>query len=445
MPPRKAQNKRPAADAEDNQPASKSARTGNAEEQGECSQGPRGSRQRRIPKGPKGESMMPQFIPSECVEAKVIENLPMPSRWVAAVDAIPDRSMTLNSRKWWEDHGPWLEAHKAGLKLPAAKWKMREEAMKQNGTVPDDEGNDDWDFICLPIPSSERKEEDEESVDSSLVDEEEESGKKDKEGEKDGEEEGEDKKPYGKLASLHPDWPWYFTMRAHDRLTWWQVEALKRDQDDFDLHIYNDFTAYGMHELMENIFLQFNSVFKAKASYRDFWPEVEGLALILRSVCDDPAKCEAISEMVGYLTLATIDALKKQDVFKPDSEIKNLGLVLFMLVRWGREQIDCEFSEECCSWIYKVIDLAEEADIELTAPHDFDKHYDEIIDNREKRAKDMKRCNNVNWGTKLKAYGNKHGDGPTRIGGQHYDITEMPKAQRDRHSFKPDGGWDIMI
>lgn len=106
--------------------------------------------------------------------------------------------------------------------------------------------------------------------------------------------------------------------------------------------------------------------------------------------------------MVGYLTLVTIDALKKQDVFKPDSEIKNLGLVLFMLVRWGREQIDYEFSEECCSWIYKVIGLAEEADIELTTPHDFDKHYDEIVDNRENRAKDMKRWNNVNWGTKVR-------------------------------------------
>src|SRR5690242_3715995 len=114
---------------------------------------------------------------------------------------------------------------------------MREEAMKQDGTVPDDEGNDDWDFVCFPIPSSERKQEDEESVDSSLVDEEEESRKKDKGGEKDGEEKGEDKKPYGKLASLHPDWPWSFTMRADDRLTWWQIEALKHDQDDFDLHI----------------------------------------------------------------------------------------------------------------------------------------------------------------------------------------------------------------
>lgn len=105
--------------------------------------------------------------------------------------------------------------------------------------------------------------------------------------------------------------------------------------------------------------------------------------------------------MVGYLVLSTIDALKKQDVFKPDSEIKNLGLVLFMLIRWGREQIDYEFEEECCSWIYKVIDLAEEANIKLVAPHNFDQDYKEIMDNREDRAKRMKRWDKVNWGTKV--------------------------------------------
>jgi hypothetical protein len=55
-------------------------------------------------------------------------------------------------------------------------------------------------------------------------------------------------------------------------------------------------------------------------------------------VCDDPEKCESISEMVGYLTLATIDTLKKQDVFKPDSDVRNLGTVFFMLIRWGRDQ-----------------------------------------------------------------------------------------------------------
>lgn len=45
---------------------------------------------------------------------------------------------------------------------------------------------------------------------------------------------------------------------------------------------------------------------------------------------------------------------------------------------------------------------------------------------------------------KLKAYGNKHGDGLTRIGGQDYDITKIPRALRDRHSFKYNTIDDIM-
>lgn len=53
--------------------------------------------------------MMPQFMPRECAESKAIEAIPMPSRWIAAIDATPGREMTLGSRKWWDDHGrPWF-------------------------------------------------------------------------------------------------------------------------------------------------------------------------------------------------------------------------------------------------------------------------------------------------------------------------------------------------
>ncbi|EXL92819.1 hypothetical protein NOF04DRAFT_14545 [Fusarium oxysporum II5] len=32
---------------------------------------------------------------------------------------------------------------------------MTDEAMKQDDSVPNDEGADDWDFMCLPIPADE--------------------------------------------------------------------------------------------------------------------------------------------------------------------------------------------------------------------------------------------------------------------------------------------------
>ncbi|KAF5717078.1 amine oxidase flavin-containing protein [Fusarium globosum] len=96
------QNKRSHEGAENGQPASKSARTNDAPaaEQGESSQAPRGSRKRHIPRGPKGEAMMPRFMPRECAESKAIEAIPMPTRWIAAIDATPGREMTLGSRRW---------------------------------------------------------------------------------------------------------------------------------------------------------------------------------------------------------------------------------------------------------------------------------------------------------------------------------------------------------
>ncbi|KAK2674626.1 hypothetical protein RAB80_009610 [Fusarium oxysporum f. sp. vasinfectum] len=69
-----------------------------------------------------------------------------------SLDETPDYEITFRSRRWWEDHDPWLDAYKEALKTSDEGWKMRDEAMKQDDSVPDDEGADDWDFMCLPIP-----------------------------------------------------------------------------------------------------------------------------------------------------------------------------------------------------------------------------------------------------------------------------------------------------
>ncbi|KAF4340118.1 nucleoside-diphosphate-sugar epimerase [Fusarium beomiforme] len=71
-----------------------------------------------------------------------------------------------------------------------------------------------------------------------------------------------EKKPYDKLASLHPDWPWFFTVRGADRHMWWEQECLERSPDDFDLYIYNNFGCSGGLEMFETIIFRFNSVFK---------------------------------------------------------------------------------------------------------------------------------------------------------------------------------------
>lgn len=321
MPPKstKAGQKRArgkSAASESGPPAKKPATAREAEVTGaQASTSNAASPIRRIPKGPNGETLMPQIMPVECHE--IITKIPMPGSWVRGIDATPGREVSLGSRPWWDVHGPWLEANKTKLKLSAANWKMRETA-QDHDPLEEDEGNDDWDFVCVARPRAERiRDEDDEEDDEDEDDEDDDDEEGEDESECDDEDEDngnyEQKKaaakakmfkklgPVGKLASLHPEHVWAFSMLGQDRGEWWAQETLKRDQDSFDMHIYNDFTWYGQLEVMENIvrhmdgvheglaltrgvpqFQQFAKVLKRKnASYKEVWPELEGLAFVL--------------------------------------------------------------------------------------------------------------------------------------------------------------------
>ncbi|KAF5559831.1 nucleoside-diphosphate-sugar epimerase [Fusarium napiforme] len=308
---------------------------------------------------------------------------------------------------WREDNGPWLDTYKEALDIPDKGWKMREEVMKQDDNVPDDEGADDWDVICMPIPGDEEN----------------------------------DKTPSGKLASLHPNWPWVFTMRGVDRFKWWRQECRKR------FHGFNLISPYGALEAFENMIAHFDSVFQPNCNYRDFWPEVEGLALTLLhdlhvfNITGLYDSRHARDEIVGSLVLATIDALKRQDVFKPNSEIRNLGSVLLAFIHW-RLDIFCSsivffnIYEESSSWICKVVDLAEEADIELSAPYHFDIDYRKLKNLRGIPTGWRDKWENVDWQSRLRDY--KHEKGSDILGGHEFDITKMTEVERRDNMMQKD-------
>jgi hypothetical protein len=62
----------------------------------------------------------------------------------------------------------------------------------------------------------------------------------------------EARKYCGKPASQFPEWPWIFSRAADHMHSQQQLEAQKRDQDLFGMHIYNDWTGYGLQEVVEN-------------------------------------------------------------------------------------------------------------------------------------------------------------------------------------------------
>jgi hypothetical protein len=49
-----------------------------------------------------------------------------------------------------------------------------------------------------------------------------------------------------------PDWPWVISSLALDKYYELEKQAENRDQDLQDVYMYNDFTAYGVNEVVDN-------------------------------------------------------------------------------------------------------------------------------------------------------------------------------------------------
>ncbi|KAH7470010.1 hypothetical protein FOMA001_g14466 [Fusarium oxysporum f. sp. matthiolae] len=128
---------------------------------------------------------------------------------------------------------------------------------------------------------------------------------------------------------------------------------------------------------------------------------------------------------------------KKQDVFMPNSEIRNLGSVLFTFIRW-RLDVFCggvsffSIYDESLSWICKVVDLAEESNVKFTVLTTLRK----IID----RSKAFEVARLGGWTNGRMSTG-KAGDykdekGSDKLGGHDFDITTMTEIERWRYEDK---------
>lgn len=51
---------------------------------------------------------------------------------------------------------------------------------------------------------------------------------------------------------LDPEWPWTMSASAIDKYLKLKKQAELRDQDIQDIYMYNDFTAYGVNEVIDN-------------------------------------------------------------------------------------------------------------------------------------------------------------------------------------------------
>ena len=187
--------------------------------------------------------MLPRAIPLEAMASEKLKIYPL--SWTGC-DGTPGRVMSTGNPIWWEENRQWLTENAKQLKLNEEVWKKKAEKSKKDAekgertepfkTNKSKMGFEDYDWVCVCRPvwdvkaEANEKDEDEESLGDPC-------GKKCK---------------TNNLIDQHPGYIWIRTMKGTDRFMFWFQEQLKREPNEFDMHIYEDFSGYGQLEILQN-------------------------------------------------------------------------------------------------------------------------------------------------------------------------------------------------
>ena len=90
---------------------------------------------------------------------------------------------------------------------------------------------------------------------------------------------------YLQPADDHPQHKLIVTRATNTLVNKYRVEIVKRNQDEFSCHFYNDFTGYGQQEVIENILqATYNEFVSKKFDLHRFWVHIEALAVFFYSL-----------------------------------------------------------------------------------------------------------------------------------------------------------------
>jgi hypothetical protein len=226
----------------------------------------------------------------------------------------------------------------------------------------------------------------------------------------------------GKPAEEFPDWPYVISEATAELVTKYSLESTKRNQYNFRMYVSNDFTGYGMQEVIENQLTGINTLMAKRRFPADelavgLWLRLSAFAHWTQSqqlgpwvMMDDGQRWQDTVAMIGVAILATLNALDRTKLLNKHSPVKDLGLVLALL---GDFICDCldqiteipylsSNTREVC-WPYKIVSYAEANSIKIKGVHGIEEKFVKRFDNEDK-ANYWKRKECVDrwgWGTKV--------------------------------------------
>ncbi len=149
-----------------------------------------------------------------------------------------------------------------------------------------------------------------------------------------------------KPAAEHPAHEWVFTAAALRKQRDLCAHTKLRDPDCFAMYTYNDHSGYGVLEVMQNIILDFDEARHDKndKGWQAQWAVVEAAALFMLTGFAEPMFMVDDSDMVaetmatvGKMVLTMLSTLKEEGLLTPDSEVRNVGLVMALYLKLGAQ------------------------------------------------------------------------------------------------------------
>jgi len=177
-----------------------------------------------------------------------------------------------------------------------------------------------------------------------------------------------------------PNWRWILSTSAYKLSQQLDREFQKRDQDRFGMYIYNDFTGYGIQEVLENWLQSFVIEFRrVKSSTLQLWVYMEALAwvccqsdidFVAWNMIDDGDRVRHTLEQIGLALLSTLNRLEKDGLW---DAIPNISLILSIFFTWAPDFKDAMYDQ---TWLNEVVAYTEKHAMEIEGTFDIQKTLD---------------------------------------------------------------------
>lgn len=242
----------------------------------------------------------------------------------------------------------------------------------------------------------------------------------------------------------HPEWRWVVMREGKKRKLYMTVYSNYSNPGLFHMHVYSDHHGYGIGELIENLLIEFK---KAKNPQEE-WVVVETIAHWLFTFeelqpflgVDDGQKVHDYAGIVGTTLLAALNTLDRNDLLKPDSEFKDIALVIGLYLEVAAnfgDALDWPRGDESL-WPNQIVTFAKEKGIEIDMPFGVEKRI-QRFDTGEKLPR--KAVDRFKFKPLFKwieqQYGTKPGPSASKptIGGHKFDITKWSREDRAEYAF----------